>query len=244
MAESVWMRSSGTGGGSSGPARGNWPSRQNMGGVISSGWDSSGGGQPGRKSWSRRRPRNARRRPRAAGGASPAALTALTTEGLADGAYNGRGRVSLVPRVAGQVEDEGEVHMDSGPSYSVASRSGSWMPTNQHDIFSFRVIGQNRWTTTDFSIRWPVDPDHPTAMAIWHSSDGSHDHHQLADQIAITPAAGAHHCPEFLEAAHGRGQHFQVVGLPDLVKDRLGRVIPGHHQHRIIVLPVGRSVTS
>ena len=37
-------------------------------------------------------PGSPRRRPRAAGGASPAALTALTTEGLADGAYNGRGR--------------------------------------------------------------------------------------------------------------------------------------------------------
>ena len=91
MAESVWMRSSGTGGGSSGPAKGDWPSRQSMGGTISSGWDSSGGGQRGRKSWSSPGPGNPRRRPRAAGEASPAALTALTTEGLADGAYNGRG---------------------------------------------------------------------------------------------------------------------------------------------------------
>ena len=87
------MKSSGTGGGSSGPARGDWPSRQSTGGTISSEWDELGG----RPTWQEALERARARECRGEGQGRQAEqvqrrLTALTTEGLADGAYNGRGR--------------------------------------------------------------------------------------------------------------------------------------------------------
>ena len=184
------MKSSGTGGGSSGPARGDWPSRQSTGGTISSEWDDSAGGQPGRRRWSGPGPGSQRRRPRAAGGASPAALTALTTEGLADGAYNGRGRgISCSSGPQGRSKTRGRSTWIHGHliTWGLAQVHGCRLTSMTFSLFgsSDKMAGQRQ--ISQFGGLW--------TMALRKSSDGSHDHHRLADQTAITPAAGAHHCP-------------------------------------------------